>query len=258
MKLNNKQKISNINNSIDNIYRQLAVLTEQLAELTADIVEEECCNIRFDSKIDYDKHRESNRCKIKRKVPYFKCNRCNNPFFDGYNTLEELNANPLDLLKSSYRKHCNDCKSSCDRCGIFINTFYMKKNHICADIREENKTTKKEKKPKFKVKLAEPPPEYSSEDEEIAYVKEKTEMFYTEASESESENKDLSHVVEETFNNVRYMRNTKTNKLYDWESNPVGYWIPDECRPEFDSDVSSSEDEEEEPKKIKFKIKKII
>ena len=279
MKLNNKQKINNINNSIDNIYRQLDVLKRQLAELTNDTIDEICCDNHYDSKIEFDKHRESVRCKVKRGVPHFKCNRCNNLFFDGYNSMEELYAHPTALLKSSYRAHCEGCPSRCERCGIDINTFYMKKNHVCADIKVEKKIElkdKKNKKPKFHIKKEktpepspEPPPEYSSEDEEVIMeveVKDKQDKQVEDKQDKQDKEElvytkpNLSKWIEESFNGVKYTRNRETNKLYDWDSNPVGWWIEDENRAELDSDLSTSEEEEEEEKvvveKRKFKIKK--
>lgn len=129
----NTNKLSNLSDELDYFKNKVVEIQLQIDLINSDLIKPvECCGRKFDSKKLLSKHRETKACKSSRGAKHFSCPRCNRKFFDGYSSLEELSKHPLELLKSTYKKHVDEgCVSACAICGKAFNTQYMFKSHKC-------------------------------------------------------------------------------------------------------------------------------
>ncbi len=129
----NTTKLGNLSDELDYFKNKVVEIQLQIELINEDLIKPvECCGRKFDSKKLLSKHRETKACKTAKGAKYFTCPRCNKQFFDGYSSLVELSKHPLELLKSTYKKHVDEgCFSACITCGKPFNTQYMFKNHKC-------------------------------------------------------------------------------------------------------------------------------
>lgn len=170
--------ITSLKNKIKQLETSLKVLKEQLADAEADVLEpsQTCCGIIYTSKKEWDFHRATKKCMLKRKLPHFRCKVCNKRFFDGYWSLADLEQDDEAYQNSTYRRHVNPinnpdaCKTYCDYCDVAIESLYMATKHkscgknskpVCPKVEEpEPEPVRKEpvKRKKFILKPKPKPP----------------------------------------------------------------------------------------------------
>lgn len=137
-----------------------------------------CCNKLFVSKSDLEKHKQTKSHKLLNE-PYFRCELCNIPIFDGVGSKNELSKYGgikdgirYNILKSNYREHKKTCISSCTGCDppVLFTTRHQKQTHKCKRKEKELtnncvskeqyhvvKETKKTKKLENNIKIIEKP-----------------------------------------------------------------------------------------------------
>lgn len=214
-----KYVVASLKLQVSKVQQQLNHYIKEVEEIQRDKLDEPltCCKKVFDFRSEYNSHRETQKCRIERKDPHFKCKRCNRIFFDGAWSLSSLIRNYNKLyLKSSYRKHVEDgCGDSCDVCGETFGSYYSMKNHKC------NKTHKDDPQPmtnmcdkeayyKKKQKEQSPTPEPVSSPEPI-----KCEISEIESTDEEYES--WQH------NYRNYYVGNKSKRIIDEYDEPIGY-----------------------------------
>jgi len=216
-------EINAIRKRIKLLQNQLAIEFNKLEKAEADVLEpnKECCGVIYDKMSEYNKHRATKKCMIERNVPNFRCKICNKRFFDGAGSLEELMADNVLYMKSTYRKHINPinnpkpCKTYCNECDVQFDSLYMAQKHKnCSKIKKksiEKSETEPEPEP-------EAPPAYAPKKikHKFKVKRKKTPSPSPEPESSSNESSDdLSHIIDVTIDGYRYYHNTKTNAIYD-------------------------------------------
>ena len=180
--------------------KELKLLQDDLTNIT-------CCDETFFSNKAYNRHISSQKHKVYKNEPKFRCGLCNIYIFDGVWSLAELQKDPIKMLNSNYRKHIdNDCERVCPKCGYdYAGSRYKKQNHKCKGtnnvkvVRQYNKQVKTNNCDVEKYKEQQ---EYQSN-----YTVKKTE-------EKENVIRKLdSKTITKKYNGKEYTINTRTNKV---------------------------------------------
>ena len=238
--------------NIKSIQKRIKLLTNQLAiehlkleKAVADVLEPsvECCGGIYDSISEYDKHRNTKKCKLNRKEPHFRCMLCNKLFFDGEWSTDDLIADPIAYKKSSYRKHLNPfnnphyCKSECDICDVQFDSLYMAQKH---------RNCKKPTSPAPVKRKASPAPVKRKFN-----IKRKIEpKIEIESDNSDSGSEMLEHLVYIKLHGYQYTHNTITDAIYDDLDEYQGQAIKDDMENIYDID----RDYDKPPEKKSYKI----
>tara|TARA_R110000765_G_scaffold90376_2_gene172046 strand:+ start:39 stop:812 length:774 start_codon:yes stop_codon:yes gene_type:complete len=254
--------ISDIKKRIKQLKNQLAIEYIKLEKAVADVLDptKECCGVIYDKISEYNRHRDTKKCKINRKVPNFRCKICNTRFFDGYNSLDELFADNPAYMKSTYRKHImpmnnpNPCRTYCDTCDVQLTSLYMAQKHRDCSKNKKKLKVASEAETETATEAeaeAECPPAYSPKIKKKFKVKKKKEPLPSPVPSSDSEG-DLSHFKELKLDNYLYYHNTITDAIYDAMDEYQGQAIIDD----FDN-IHGIDRTYDKPPKLKSSIKYI-
>ena len=156
---------------------------------------------------DLEKYKQSKEYKLQQE-PYFRCNICNVPIFDGVWNVKDLVKNTNKLLNSNYRKHREICSTSCNECGIVFTSRHQKNSHKCCE--------KKVNKPMTNMYGIKKQKEQSQTPEPIS----SPEPVKCEISEIESSDEEYDRW---TNNYKTYYVGKKSKKIIDDYDETIGY-----------------------------------
>ena len=218
---------------IDSIRDKVDSYKQELKKLTNGKLDE---SMRFKNKVfyytqDLEKFKKTKEYKLQQE-PYFRCAICNVPIFDGVWELKDLLKNTNQLLNSNWRKHREECNTTCNKCGVVFHTRYQKNTHKCGvkDTKElTNKGMNKKEYEEFiehkklktlykkKQKEKSPTPEPVSSPEPIS----KPQPIKCEISEVESSSDEEYESWHYNYKN--YYVGNKTKKVIDDHDQHIGY-----------------------------------
>lgn len=139
-----KKESRDINKRLLELNNRLVSIKETINEMEDDKYSKpvECCGKFFYFDEEYQKHRSTTTCRKKRGEPFFACSRCHRIFCDGFWSENSLRRNQEAYDKSKFKKHCINCPSYCEGCGVFLSCRKMVLKHKnCIEKKEKDSDT---------------------------------------------------------------------------------------------------------------------